>query len=543
MEAPRQRLASTSGAGVEREIAGSPARSADTFKTSKGKGHEYSRVSTNPELDDSDFEAHARICSQVDENEPGRRLDQTAVKDEREGISWIFATALIIAGTVSLGVLAMGSNFAVLGYLVGNILVIGLGIVATYTGYLLHEFYNATCMDHKVESYGDAMTICFGKGWGIFVQAEQCLLLFLFVAATCRSAGDAIFELAQGKVCFTVMALVGTILGALLSYPLRMRGVSVLSAISFACIVMSMIFNIVGVSATRYSLREDEQPSFLPPSGTSFSEGLSACTTIIFAYAGHLVFFEFMSSMKNPEHFATRALVAAQGFAVAAYSVVGSVIYCYTGTLAMSPSLLDIPASSGWAISGWVFLLPNVLIGGVIDANVFTHQFLRAIGKIAFWDQALGSVDARHPDQDDDEEANEPDTDQEAEVVVADQEHEKIEKSEESMTVSWQFRVYWIGSVFLVWLLAYVISQLIPTFNGLLGVISSLFSTQFTYMLPSVFWLASARRADKLRERWFLTLLNGVLVILSVTVMVAGTYVNIASFSTGSNGIFSCNVA
>eukprot|EP00894_Picocystis_sp_ML_P002078 jgi/Pico_ML_1/52595/g3278.t1 len=208
----------------------------------------------------------------------------------------------------------------------GTLLIVGLGLLATYTGFLIWEVY----MDHRdeeIEGYGQAAAIIFGPKWGMVVQIEQSLLLFFFIAATALTAGEAIYSLAQEEVCLAIMAVVGALGGWLLSFPVYLKGVSLLSALSFFCIIIAIIMNITGVS--RLDIGQVDDVAF-PVSGTSLTRAFGSTINIIFAYA----------------------------------------------------ALLNLSPSSAFAIVGWAFLLPNVIIGGVIDANVLTHQIIKLRSKL-----------------------------------------------------------------------------------------------------------------------------------------------------------------
>mmetsp|Transcript_2753 Transcript_2753/g.17167 ORF Transcript_2753/g.17167 Transcript_2753/m.17167 type:complete len:335 (-) Transcript_2753:842-1846(-) len=226
------------------------------------------------------------------ETEPGTRGTEPTLssavessgneEEEEPEVPWILTSFLIIAGTVSLGVLAMASNVSVLGYVPGTLLIVGLGVMATYTGVLIWEVY----MDHQdeeIEGYGQAAAIIFGPRWGVVVQLEQSVLLFFFIAATALTAGEAIYSLAQEKVCLAIMALVGALGGWLLSFPVYLKGVSLLSALSFFCIIVAIVMNIAGVSQLNTGPVDDVA---FPGSGTTLRRAFGATVNIIFAYAG-----------------------------------------------------------------------------------------------------------------------------------------------------------------------------------------------------------------------------------------------------------------
>ena len=79
----------------------------------------------------------------------------------------------------------------------------------------------------------------------------------------------------------------------------------------------------------------------------------------------------------------------------------------------------------------------------------------------------------------------------------------------------WKSRFIWIGIVSLVWFVAFLISQLIPFFNQLLTIVSSLFSVWLTYGSAGIIWFwdsspvmrnfardANERKMDT-RKKWF----------------------------------------
>lgn len=70
----------------------------------------------------------------------------------------------------------------------------------------------------------------------------------------------------------------------------------------------------------------------------SFSQAFLSVTNIIFAYAGHVAFFSFISEFRDPTEF-PKALFLLQAIDVTMYLVVAIVVYRYTGTSVSSPAL------------------------------------------------------------------------------------------------------------------------------------------------------------------------------------------------------------
>ena len=77
---------------------------------------------------------------------------------------------------------------------------------------------------------------------------------------------------------------------------------------------------------------------------------------------------------------------------------------------------------------------------------------------------------------------------------------------------SWGSFGIWFAIVLVLWIIAWIIAEAIPVFNDLLGLISSLFASWFTYGLSGAFWLFINRgRYGESPRKMFLTALNAVI--------------------------------
>ena len=74
---------------------------------------------------------------------------------------------------------------------------------------------------------------------------------------------------------------------------------------------------------------------------------------------------------------------------------------------------------------------------------------------------------------------------------------------------TWTSFGIWVGIVTGLWIVAWVIAEAIPVFNDLLGLISALFASWFTYGLSGVFWLWLNRGGwFKSKKKAALTVIN-----------------------------------
>lgn len=69
-----------------------------------------------------------------------------------------------------------------------------------------------------------------------------------------------------------------------------------------------------------------------------FASAFGSVTNIIFAYAGHVAFFSFISELEDPNQY-MKALFTLQGADISLYLLAAIVIYRYGGPDVASPSL------------------------------------------------------------------------------------------------------------------------------------------------------------------------------------------------------------
>ena len=144
--------------------------------------------------------------------------------------------------------------------------------------------------------------------------------------------------------------------------------------------------------------------------------------------------------MKKPEDY-TKALYLLQGADVGTYLLAAIVIYRYGGPEVSSPAL---GSTSGILPKlAYGIAIPTIVIAGVINGHV--------AAKYVYVRLFRGT--------------------------------DKMSKR------TWGSFAQWALIVLLLWTFAWIIAMAIPVFNDLLGLISALFASWFTYGLSGVFWL------------------------------------------------------
>lgn len=103
--------------------------------------------------------------------------DESSAAVQYRTMEWWQASLVMIAETVSLGILSLPSVLAGVGIIAGVILIVGIGIIATYTGYVFGQFKARYPHVHNMADAGEVVLGRFGKE--IFGAAQVIFLIFV----------------------------------------------------------------------------------------------------------------------------------------------------------------------------------------------------------------------------------------------------------------------------------------------------------------------------------------------------------------------------
>jgi len=404
---------------------------------------------------------------------------------------WWKAAALMLAETVSLGILSIPSVFASVGMVAGCILVIGLGLTATATGYVIGSFKLRYPHVHNMADAGEILGGSIGRE---VLGAAQVIFLVFLCGSHVLTGLIAFDTISGGASCSVIWAIISAIICLALTLPRTLNNISYFSVVSFISILSAVLITMIGVGVVGHT------GSVAVTSNQTFSKAFLAVADIVFAYAGHVGFFTFISEMKNPEDF-PKALYFLQISDTTLYLIVGIVVYSFTGENTISPAL----GNTGMTLQkiSYGIALPTIMIAGAINGHVCAKLvFIRIFRK--------NGVASKH-------------------------------MTSNSFT-GW---ATWIGICVAIWACAFLIAEVIPFFNDLLGVISALFASWFTYGLSGVFWFHLTSRVDQ-RRRKLESIFWGFIILVGFFIMVAGMYASIAGIIDGYKsgafpGPFSCD--
>jgi amino acid permease len=415
-------------------------------------------------------------------------------------LGWKRLTICLIVEAIALGSLSIPNAFAKLGMVAGVIMCVGLGLVAIYTSYVVGQVKMRYPL---VNHYSDAVELIWGRFGKELTGVMFALFLILLVGSHALTGTIAWINIVDNyTVCALVWSVVSLIILLILALPPTFAEFAILGYVDFVSIIAAIILTIVatgvqahnapgGLSAVNWSA--------YPPANTTFYEAFLATTNIIFAYSFAVCQFSFMSEMHTPKDY-VKSIWALGLIEIFIYTVTGALIYAFVGQDVKSPALL----SAGDTISRIAFgiALPVIFISGSINGTVVGRYIM---------DRAFATSELR------------------------------LVSSPKGWAV-------WFALITTVTIIGWIIAEAIPFFNALLGLISSLFISGFTFYFPALFWfkLVKVGKWNANAKNITLSILNAVIFLIGIIVLGAGTYASvediITQYTSGSvRGAFTCN--
>ncbi|GIC92691.1 neutral amino acid permease [Aspergillus udagawae] len=411
--------------------------------------------------------------------------DESNAEVKYKVMKWWQCGLLMVAETVSLGVLSLPAAVAGLGLVPSVILLVALGLLSTYTGYTIGQF---KWQYPFVHSMGDACEVIMGSWGREIVGAAQVLFLVFIMASHLLTFVIAMNTITGHGTCSIVFGVVGMILSFILSLPRTLAKMSWLSLVSFTSIISAVIICMVGIGI------KHPGENVMAIVDTDLVHGFSAVTNIVFAFSGHAAYFGLMSELKDPRDF-PKALMLLQSVDICLYILAAIVIYIYGGATVSSPALGS--ASPMVSKVAYGIALPTIIIAGVINGHIaFKYVYIRIFA---------GKGD-------------------------------RIHKRD------WVAVSSWVAIALSLWIIAWIIAEAIPVFSNLLSLIVALFASWFTYGLSGIFWLhLNWGKYTASPRKIFLTVVNLFCLVFGAGLCGLGLYVSgKAIHDNPSSASFSC---
>ncbi len=225
----------------------------------------------------------------------------------------------------------------------------------------------------------------------------------------------------------------------------------------------------------------------IPAAGTTFISGMNAFLNISYTFVGQVTIPSFIAEMKEPRDF-PKALWAVTIAEIIVFSLVGALVYVYTGTQYNTAPAFGSIGNEIYKKVSFSFMIPTLIFLGVLYASV-SARFL-------FFRIFEGS---RH-------------------------------KANHTL-VGW---ASWAGLLAATWVVAFVIAEVIPFFSALLSLMSSLFDSFFGFIFWGVAYLR-IRETDygpgfyqrQGIKGFFGFVVNIIIIIIGVFMLGVGTYVGL----------------
>jgi len=430
-----------------------------------------------------------------------KQVSESVVEGEQRfhKLSWQKLTVCLIVEAIALGSLSVPAAFAAVGMVAGVVLTVGLGLLAIYTSYVVGQ---VKVKFPHVNHYSDAVALIWGRFGYELTSVMFILFLVLLVGSHTLTGSIAWVTIVDNtSICVITWAVISAILLFVLALPPSFSEFAILGYIDFFSIILAIGLTIIATGVEAHKAAGGLPAvnwTMWPPENMDFHTAFLACTNIIFAYSFAVCQFSFMAELHTTTDY-VKSVWALGLIEIFIYTVTGALVYAFVGAEVSSPALL----SAGTLVSRIAFgiALPVIFISGSINSTVAARYIMDRVFKnspIRFVNSPRG----------------------------------------------W---AVWTGIIGTQTVIAFVIAEAIPFFSSLLGVISALFSSGFSFYFPALFWFMLIKEG-KWNAGWHnisLSILNGLCFVIGIAVLGCGTYASVVDimdgYKSGKTGSpFSC---
>ncbi|CAK3892980.1 N amino acid transport system [Lecanosticta acicola] len=427
--------------------------------------------------------------------------------------SWQKTAALLFSEYICLAIMSFPYSYSVLGLVPGIILTFVVAGMVLYTSLIVWEF----CMRHpEVKDVCDVGQVIFwGSRWAWWFTAVMFLLNNTFIQGFhCLTGSKYLNTMTNGGLCTIAWSAIVAVISWVCSLPRTFNTLAKLAAASafftFVSVLLATIFAAIedhpgGVPGSKWPALGAPTVFAIPPAGTTFVAGMNAFMNISYTFIGQITIPSFIAEMREPKDF-PKALWAVTIAEVILFSLVGSIIYAYTGTNYNTAPAFGSLGNELYLKVSFSFMIPTMIFLGVLYASVSS--------RFVFFRLFAGS---RHMSS--------------------------------NTVAGW---AAWAAILGCTWVVAFIIAEVIPFFSDLLSLMSSLFDSFFGF----IFWGTAyhrMRQADYGSGFWktrgvkgFVgAVINSILIAIGFLFLSAGTYASVESIIQGyeSNnfgGPFTC---
>ncbi|KAJ2901458.1 uncharacterized protein MKZ38_001846 [Zalerion maritima] len=416
---------------------------------------------------------------------------------------------VLITNQIGLGILSLPKVVQTLGLLPGLITIVGMGILSTYTAYVLLQFYR------RYPSCVNIVDMAYVVGKTPFATIVGVGLL-IKLALTCASASVTIsvaFNTISDHGMCTVWFILFAVLGQwLLCLPRTFKFVSHVGWPSTITMLAAIFIVIISLGIEGPQGAPDGWDKEIKVVGNpDFKTAVSKVCSSAYAWAGNLAFVTYMAEMKDPTKDFVPSLLVLQVFSLSLYVLIAVAVYCFAGQYTTSPALGAAP------------VLPAKIAYGIVLVALF------ATG-LCFGHTALKFM-----------------------YVTIMRKLKATSEITKNTPKSW---IVWVSCATVFWAVSFALGNAIPIFDSILAISSATFIAWFTFGLSSILWFHLNWPDKQFLKGWKkigLTVLNVFIICLAVFMNSAGLYAAISDlmeiydssknkirgpFTCADNGIF-----
>ncbi|KAF2704526.1 hypothetical protein K504DRAFT_389866 [Pleomassaria siparia CBS 279.74] len=422
--------------------------------------------------------------------------------------SWQKTAALLFSEYICLAIMSFPYSYSVLGLVPGLILTFVIAGLVLYTSLIVWEF----CLRHpEIRDVCDlGQMIFWDSKWAFWFTAVMFILNNTFIQGFhCLVGAKYLNTITNHSVCTIGFSAIVALISWTCSLPRTFSTLAKIATFSafftFISVMLATVFAGIEDHPKGYPAKGPIQVLVIPAAGTTFVHGMNAFMNISYTFIGQITLPSFIAEMKNPKDF-PKALWAVTIAEVLVFSLVGAIVYAYTGTNYNTAPAFGSLGNELYLKVSFSFMIPTLIFLGVLYASVsarfiFFHIFKGTVH--------MGS----------------------------------------HTTKGW---LTWGAILAVLWLFAFIIAEVIPFFSDLLSLMSSLFDSFFGFIFWGVAYFRM-RQDDyganfyKVRgiRGWAGFLFNVTLCLIGLLFLIGGTYASVQSIiegyhTAGFGGPFSC---
>ncbi|KAJ5620501.1 hypothetical protein N7510_004485 [Penicillium lagena] len=417
--------------------------------------------------------------------------------------SWQKTAALLFSEYICLAIMSFPWSYSVLGLVPGLILTVVIAAAVLYTSLIVWKF----CLRHpEIRDVCDVGQYLFWNSKIVWwVTAVMFLLNNTFIQGLhCLVGAEYLNTMTDGAVCTIAFSFIMAMISWVFSLPRTFSALSRIATFSafftFVSVIMATVFAGIEGQPNKTGYKNTGPAKFLVVAapGTGFVNGMSAFLNISYTFIGQITLPSFIAEMKEPQDF-WKSVTAVTIAEVIVFSLVGAVIYVYTGQYTQAPAFGSLSNELYKKIS-FSFMIPTLIFLGVLYASVSARFIFFRIFE-----------GTRHK-------AN-------------------------HTVVGW---ASWAGILFALWIAAWIVAEVIPFFSDLLSIMSSLFDSFFGFIFWGVAYLRMRYNDHGPRfyavrgiRGWVGAIVNVILILTGVFFLTGGTYASVESVVISyNNGAF-----